>query len=452
MSAILSTRRRFLGQAAAVGLTGAAWPVWAQDQQQAAPPAAAVAPDDKAPAAADTLPPPDQQPEPPPEETTASLPLAGGPRDRPITKDFPQKGPMVLQSTRPPVLETPFDVFDKGVITPNNRFYVDWEAGSPPPMVNPATFRLTVRGNVVRPVSLSLDDLVHGDFKKVEITAVDQAAGNSRGLFQPRVPGIQWGNGAMGNAKWTGVRLSDILDGVGVKPGTVQARFSGMDQPVQGAPKLMMSLNFAHARDGDVIVAYAMNGAPLPLLNGFPLRLVVPGYYGCYWIKMLNDIELLTQPDDNYWMTTGYAVPASLHADVTPGSTSYTPVPVGRMAPRAFITNIRQGEKLVPDTPTVARGLAMGGDNAVARVDFSADGGQSWKSAKLGKDSGKYGFRQWEASFKLPAGGQTLMVRCTNLGGATQFEAGNWNPAGLARDAVESVDVMVTAGDDDAAQ
>jgi DMSO/TMAO reductase YedYZ molybdopterin-dependent catalytic subunit len=355
---------------------------------------------------------------------------------------------MVLQSTRPPILETPFEVFDKGVITPNNRFYVDWETGSPPTTVNPALFRLSIHGNVARSIALSFDDIAHGDFRKVEITAIDQAAGNSRGLFQPRVPGVQWGHGAMGSAKWTGVLLADILDRAGVKPGTIQARFSGMDQPVPGAPKFMMSLDIAHARDGEVMVAYAMNGEPLPLLNGFPLRLVVPGWYAPYWVKMLNDIELLTEPDDNYWMTSAFRVPATLHADVAPGSSGYTTTAVGRMVPRAFITNIREGEKLVPDTPTVARGIAMGGDNGVARVDFSSDAGQSWKPAKLGKDTGKYGFRQWEAGFKLPAGSQTLMVRCLSLSGATQLEAGNWNPAGLARDAVESVDVTVTAGED----
>ncbi len=447
MSVSLSSRRRFLGQAAALGLTGASWSAWAAD-----PPAAPAAPATP-PAAAPETPPPEPAPEPvaeapppPPEATSATLPLAGGPKDRPITRDFPQKGAMVLQSTRPPVLETPFTVFDKGVFTPTSQFYVDWETGAPPTVVNTASFRLAVRGNVVQPLSLSLPEIMSG-FPKVEIVAVDQAAGNSRGLFQPRVPGIQWGHGAMGNAKWTGVRLSDILDRAGVKPGTLQARFGGMAEPAPGVPKFMTSLNLAHARDGEVIVAFAMNGEPLPVLNGFPLRLVVPGWYAPYWVKMLNDIELLTAPDDNYWTASAFRIPDMPHADVAPGASGYRTVPVGRMGPRAFITNIADGEKVAPDTLTLARGIAFGGDNGVARVEFSMDGGQSWMAAKLGKDSGKYGFRQWEAQFKPPTGALTLMVRCTSLSGARQLDVPNWNPSGLARNAVESVDITVGGQD-----
>lgn len=453
MSVSLSSRRRFLGQAAAVGLVSS-WPAWAQDQPAKAPvtppppsPDSGPPPDAPSPPVAEA--PVEPPPPPPPDPTSVTLPLAGGPKDRPITKDYPQKGMMVLQSTRPPVLETPFDVFDKGPITANSQFYVDWQTGSPPAMVNTAAFRLAVRGNVSQTLSLPLSEIMSA-FPKVEIVAVDQEAGNSRGLFQPRVPGVQWGHGAIGNAKWTGVRLSDILMRTGVKPGTIQVRFSGMDQPTPGAPKLMMSLDLAHARDGEVIVAYAMNGEPLPLLNGFPLRLIVPGWYAPYWVKMLNDIELLTTPDDNYWTATAYRVPATLHADVAPGASGYKTAPLSRMVPRAFITNIMPGQKLAPDTLTLARGLAFGGDNGVARVDFSFDGGRSWSPAKLGKDLGKYSFRQWETQFKPAAGALTLMARCTNTSGVTQAETPNWNPGGFARDAIEALDV--TVGGDDASQ
>jgi DMSO/TMAO reductase YedYZ molybdopterin-dependent catalytic subunit len=447
-------------------LIGTSWPAWAQDPTKSPPPktqatapmpanpppAAAPAPAPGAPPAGGDLPPPDStaaEPEaaaeaaaPAPEPTAATLPLAGPPRDRPLTKGFPQKGRMILQSTRPPVLETEMEVFDKSVITPNDRFYVEWHSGTVPTAINTLFYRLTVRGNVAKPLSLSLADLKA--MKKVEITAIDQAAGNSRGLFQPRVPGIQWGHGAMGNAKWTGVPLRDILDKAGIRPGTVQVRFKGQSNLVPGAPDYMKSLDLAHAMNGEVIVAFAMNGAPMPVLNGFPLRLIVPGWYGNYWIKALTDIEALSEPDQNYWMATAQRVPGNRNADVAPATMSFDSVPVSRMVPRSFITNVVNGEKLVPDKPAIVRGIAMGGDNGVARVDFSSDGGLTWMPAKLGGDTGKYGFRQWEARIAKPAVGKMmLMSRCTSTSGQTQSPTPNWNPEGLARNAVEVVQVTV---------
>jgi DMSO/TMAO reductase YedYZ molybdopterin-dependent catalytic subunit len=303
-------------------------------------------------------------------------------------------------------------------------------------------FRLTVSGNVTRPLSLSMADIKA--MKKVEITAIDQAAGNSRGLFQPRVPGVQWGHGAMGSARWTGVPLRDILDKAGVKPGSVQLRFKGLAKPVPGVPEYMKSLNLAHVMGGEVIVAFAMNGQPMPVLNGFPLRLIVPGWYGDYWIKALTDIEALSAPDQNYWMTTAERVPDNRNADVTPGSMGFNSVPVSRMVPRSFVTNVVNGEKLLPGKPALVRGIAMGGDDGVARVDFSSDGGLTWTPARLGKDSGKYGFRQWEARVAKPAVGRmVLMCRCTSTAGRTQPITANWNPEGLARNAVEMVQVTV---------
>ena len=462
MSVCNSSRRRFLGQAAAVSLSGMANVGWADDAPEppkaaapasSQPPAAGAQPEAPPDATATPLPEAAAEP-PPPEATSATLPLAGGPKDRPLTKDFPQTGTMILQSTRPPVLETPFEVFDDDVFTPNNRFYVSWHSTAVPTTVDSTSFRLAVHGNVDRPLALSLAELMTG-FPKVEVAAVDQAAGNSRGLFQPRVPGIQWGNGAIGNAKWTGVRLRDVLDRAGVKPGTVQVRFTGMEGPAApGAPAYMKSLNLARAVNDETIIAFAMNGQPLPLLNGFPLRLVVPGWYGDYWIKMLNDIELLTALDDNYWMATADIVPDTPGATVEPGAVGYKTVPLGKMVPRSFFTNPKDGDKLPADQQAQARGIAMGGDNGVARVEFSSDGGRSWVVAKLGKDFGKYSFRQWETEFKPKAGNLTLMVRCTNTAGVHQPDTPNWNPSGLMRNVVEAVNVVVgaDAGGDDAAK
>src|ERR1700730_5095707 len=232
------------------------------------------------------------------------LPFVNG--SRPLSSDFPQKSNMILQRTRPPLLETPFEVFDQGVLTPRDRFYVRWHLANIPTSVDPATFRLDIRGHVNKTVSLTLNDLVK-KFPRFEIAAVNQCSGNSRGFFSPRVPGGQWANGAMGNARWTGVRLKDLLDHAGIRANAVQVRFNGLDNGViPQTPKFMKSLSIDHARDGEVMIAYAMNGEPLPLLNGFPLRLVVPGWYATYWVKMLNDIEVLDKPDDNFWTTKAY--------------------------------------------------------------------------------------------------------------------------------------------------
>src|ERR1700756_1011019 len=338
------------------------------------------------------------------------LSLPGGPDTRPITTKFPQKGSMILQRTRPPLLETPWEVFDKGVFTPNNQFYVRWHWAGIPTSVDVTTFRLAVHGHVERTLSLTLDDLLHG-LPRVELAAVNQCSGNSRGYFQPRVPGAQWANGAMGNALWTGVRLKDVLDRAGVKAGAVAVRFNGLDQPVvANAPDFMKSLAIDHAGDGEVMVAYGMNGAQLPLLNGFPLRLIVPGWYSTYWVKMLNDIEVLDQPDTNYWMATAYTIPDTPHANVKPGETGFKFVPISRMVPRSFITNIKVGDTISAGASTLARGIAFGGNSGVARVDFSSDGGQSWQQAQLGKDEGKYSFRQWQISFVVPSKGSRVLT------------------------------------------
>ena len=259
---------------------------------------------------------------------------------------------MILQRTRPPLLETPFEVFDQGVFTPNDHFYVRWHWALIPTEVDPRKFRLTVRGHVNQTLSLSLNDILQ-EFAALELAAVNQCSGNSRGFFQPRVAGGDWANGAMGNALWTGVRLKDVLDKAGVKPGAVQVRFKGLDEPVVAdAPHFMKSLDIDHARDGEVMIAYAINGEQLPLVNGFPLRLVVPGWYATYWVKMLSDIEVLDQPDTNYWTKVAYTIPDTPNASIKPGQTDVKMIPINRMVPRSFVTNLEPGSKVNAKAPT----------------------------------------------------------------------------------------------------
>ena len=368
---------------------------------------------------------------------TVALGLNGGPDQRAVTTAFPQKGPMVLQRTRPPLLETPFAVFDEGVFTPNDRFFVRWHWAGIPDAVDLATFRVAVRGHVNQAQSLSMADILA--LPRVELAAVNQCSGNSRGLFAPRVAGGQWGNGAMGNAKWTGVRLRDVLDRAGVKPGAVAVRFNGLDEPVvPDAPDFMKSLAIDHARDGEVMLAYQMNGEQLPLLNGFPMRLVVPGWYSTYWVKMVGDIEVLDAPDDNFWMKSAYLIPATPHADVKPGQTGFPTEPINRMVPRSWFTNVTPATAAKPGAPVPLRGIAMGGDCGVATVDLSTDGGATWQPASLGRDEGTYSFRQWTASVTAPASGTlAALVRCTNAKGVAQPMEANWNGGGFMRNVIE---------------
>jgi DMSO/TMAO reductase YedYZ molybdopterin-dependent catalytic subunit len=370
------------------------------------------------------------------------LPFVNG--SRPLSSDFPQKSNMILQRTRPPLLETPFEVFDQGVLTPPDRFYVRWHLANIPTSIDPATFRLVIHGHVNKTVSLTLDEIAT-KFERFEIVAVNQCSGNGRGFFSPRVPGGEWANGAMGNARWTGVRLKDLLAHAGVRAKAVQVRFKGLESgALPATPDFKKSLTIDHALDGEVMVAYLMNDQPLPLLNGYPIRLIVPGWYATYWVKMLNDIEILNADDDNFWTAKAYLIPDTPLANVRPGQTGFKLVPISGMLPRSFVTNIQNGATIPRGQPTLVRGIAFGGLHGLQKVLFSDDKGQSWTETRLGEDYGKYSFRQWQATLSFPdAGSRTLMVRAVDTTGQMQPATPNWNGAGFMRNVIESVNVHV---------
>ncbi len=374
---------------------------------------------------------------------TVDLHAAGGPSTRPLTTSYPEKGRMVVQRTRPPWLETPFDVFDKGVFTPNDQHFVSWHWATFPTSVDVGGFALKVHGQVDRPLSLSLRELLH-DLPRFEIAAVSQCAGNSRLYAKPRVAGAQWANGSMSNARYAGVRLRDVLDRAGVKAGAGYVRFGGLDEPVlPDAPKFVKSLSVDHARDGEVMLAFAMNGEQLPMLNGFPLKLVVPGWCAVCWIKMLNDIEVMASPDSSIWTTRGYRVPDTPDHTVGAEQTNYKLIPITRNVPRSFVTNLKAGDTVRAGAPQLVRGIAFGGDRGVAGVDLSIDGGKSWKPTDLGTDEGAYSFRQWQTRVSLPVkGAHTLMVRCTNTDKVVQPLQRVWNPGGYMANQIETIDLI----------
>jgi sulfite dehydrogenase len=367
---------------------------------------------------------------------TVTLPFDNG--ERPLVS-YPQKRPMIRQTSRPPQLETPFHVFNDGPITPNNAFFVRYHLADVPYDIDPDKFTLEIKGKVDRPLKLSLKDI--RKLKAVDIVAVNQCSGNSRGFFNPRVAGGQLGNGAMGNARWHGVPLKTVLDMAGVQGSARQVTFNGMDGPVlDKTPDFVKALDIDHARDGEVMLAYSMNGEGLPLLNGFPLRLVVPGYYGTYWVKHLNEITVIDGVFVGFWMKSAYRIPDTPCNCVEPGTAPSATIPINRFNVRSFITSLNDGAKLKAAT-TVLKGIAFDGGKGIKDVAVSIDGGKNWAQAKLGKDLGNYSFREWSLPVKLAAGSYELKVRATNNAGDTQPSDARWNPAGYMRNVIETVRV-----------
>jgi DMSO/TMAO reductase YedYZ molybdopterin-dependent catalytic subunit len=365
-----------------------------------------------------------------------TLPIGNG--ERPLVK-YPQKRPMIGLTQRPPQLETPFAIFNDGPITPNNAFFVRYHLAGVPLDIDPDKFFLEIKGKVNHPLKLSLKDI--RKLPAVELTAVNQCSGNSRGFFDPRVAGGQLGNGAMGNARWRGVPLKTVLDKAGVQQGAKQITLNGMDGPVSDkTPDFVKALDIDHARDDEVMLAYGMNGEDLPVLNGFPLRLIVPGYYGTYWVKHLNEITVIDNVFDGFWMKTAYRIPDTPCACVEPGTAPKATIPINRFDVRSFITSVADGAKLKAGT-TSLKGIAFDGGTGIKEVAVSIDGGKSWAPAGLGKDLGKYSFREWQLPVKLAAGSYELKVRATNNAGDTQPAEPRWNPAGYMRNVVETVRV-----------
>ncbi|MGZ6017456.1 MAG: molybdopterin-dependent oxidoreductase [Phenylobacterium sp.] len=371
---------------------------------------------------------------------TATLPFGNG--ERPI-RTYPEKRPMLVLTERPPQLETPFEVFDHGAFTPNDAFFVRYHlAGTPPRGLDAATHRVKVLGAVDKPLDLSLDDL-RRDFPAIEIAAVNECSGNGRGFSSPRVAGGQLGEGMMGNGLWRGVTVKALLERAGVKAGAHAVEFNGADKPqLASVADFVKGLGIDHARNGEVMLAYEMNGAPLPLLNGYPLRLIVPGYYGTYWVKHITDLTVLEQESQSYWMQKAYRIPDNDCACVPAGTAAPATRPIGKLNVRSSITNLTDGQTAKASPRTLVRGVAFDGGSGIAGVDLSSDGGKTWTPAALGQDHGRYSFREWSAHVPLTRGEHLLVARAKSHAGDVQPMTASWNPSAYMRNAADRVRVV----------
>ena len=370
--------------------------------------------------------------------------VAAGPR--PLVT-YPGKRELILVHSRPPHLETPFGIFNDSLITPNDAFFVRYHLANFPTSIDPLSYRLSVTGEVKQPLSLSLEEL-QALAEPAEVVAVNQCSGNSRGYFSPRVFGAQLGNGAMGNARWTGVPLRAVLQHAGVSTNALQVAFDGLDTPVMPTtPDFRKALDIEHALSDEPLLAWAMNGEPLPFLNGYPLKLIVPGYFGTYWVKHLASIEVLGEPfggKDAFYMTKGYRLPDNDCLCVSPGSKAATTKPISTLAVRSFLTSLRAGDTVPAGRDIELQGIAFDGGTGIRRVEVSNDAGASWRDAELGEDLGHFSFRQWRLRVRFDAAGAAqLLVRATNNGGDTQPMTATWNPAGYRRNVVEATVVQV---------
>jgi DMSO/TMAO reductase YedYZ molybdopterin-dependent catalytic subunit len=361
---------------------------------------------------------------------------------RPLVR-YPEKTDLFLLTARPPQLETPMKYFDRA-ITPNEAFFVRYHVFPVPTRVDLATWRLKVQGRVDRPLELSMDDL-KTKFPPARVVAVNQCSGNSRGRFAPRVLGGEWGDGAMGNAEWVGVRVRDILAAAGVRQGAVQVTFDGLDKPAfPTVPDFVKSLDLTRiTEDPDVIVAYQMNGQALPMLNGYPARLVVPGWYATYWVKNLSEIEVIDHVFEKFWMKPAYRIPDTPCGCVEPGTAPARTVPITRLTVRSFIAAPAPGSPVRVGQPVTVRGVAFDGGYGISEVQLSSDGGATWRRGQLGPDLGRYSFREWSATWTPPSpGSHRLMARAFNGIGESQGTQPLWNPAGYLRNVIEHVDVQ----------
>lgn len=355
---------------------------------------------------------------------------------------FPGKRDLLVHNDFPEDLETPAEYFTS-FLTPIDTFFVRQHL--PRPKIDTSTWRVKVDGLVAKELSLSLDDL--RKLPQHRLPATLECAGNGRSYFRPRIPGLQWSKGAVGNAEWRGPRLADILSRAGLDAKTAYVDFNGADAGVAKTPDFIRSIPLRKCLHEATILALEMNGRPLPDLHGFPARLIVPGWDGASWVKWVTRITASPEPSKEFYFATAYRYP---RRPVVPGG---APKPeemdvIEGMAVKSIFTRPATG---TPDSPARLRlarlalsGVAWAGENRVTRVEVSTDGGAGWRDASLGKEDFPFAWRLWDFSWTPPAPGYyTLCVRATDSAGRTQPIEAAWNPSGYLWNSIERIGVLV---------
>jgi DMSO/TMAO reductase YedYZ molybdopterin-dependent catalytic subunit len=350
------------------------------------------------------------------------------------------KREMLVRSARPQDLEMPLAGF-ADYITPIDRFFVRSHVYTP--RVDVATWRLTVDGSVTSSLKLTIDDLRR--MPASEVVSVLECAGNGRGFYEPSVPGLQWGHGAVGNGRWRGVRLADVLKRAGLRSSAREILFNGADVPIGTMPDFARSIPLAKALHPDTLLAYEMNGETLPIEHGFPLRVIVPGWAGDSWIKWVTSISVLDREHDGFWMARAYRHPGK---PVKPG----TPVAPELMQPltslrvKSVIADPLDGAAVIAGRTLVIRGAAWSGDaGPVTGVDVSVDAGRTWRPAAMRRDQRtEFGWRLWEYPWTpARAAYYTILARARDASGGVQPLEPEWNPSGYAWNVVPRAGVNV---------
>ncbi len=347
---------------------------------------------------------------------------------------------LIVRSMRPEDLETPVRLLNTW-ITPNDLFYVRHHSYAATPDEKAAKeWSVKIDGEVERQLMISLDELKR--MERATVTVTLECAGNGRAFYDPPVAGIQWEKGAVGTARWTGARLAEVLKKAGLKSTGKYVALDGADKPVGKMPDFVRNVPIEKALHADTILAYEMNGEPLPTLHGFPLRAIVPGWEGAYAVKWLNHIQVIESEYDGFFVKTAYRYP---NKRVAPGA-AVDPkdmVPLTGLIVKSFINSPLEGAVLKTGKFRLA-GFAWAGEATIAKVDVSIDNGSTWAPARLGKERERYAWQSFEHELNITAPGSYLiMSRATDDKGNMQPVAPQWNPSGYLWNVIDKVRINV---------
>ena len=347
------------------------------------------------------------------------------------------KDQLIVRSIRPPDFETPTALL-RTFITPNNAFYV--RSHLPVPQVDAATWALKVGGEVNSPLSLSVDEIKKLPAATTTVTL--ECAGNGRAFFQPAVAGIQWEKGAVSTARFTGARLSEVLKKAGLKTAGINVEMHAADRPLGTMPAFVRQVPMAKAMHPDTIIAYDMNGEPIPLVHGAPLRAIIPGWEGAYSVKWLNALNVIAKDSESFWVATGYRYPTRR---VAPGAAvdAKEMAPLTGLVVKSLITTPADGASQPVGKVTVG-GFAWAGEDDIKAVDVSIDNGASWRTARLVGEQARYTWRGFAFEFDAPRPESYLILsRATDSRGKVQPAVSQWNPSGYLWNQYDSVRIEV---------